>query len=74
MNNLFFAPMIPGNEDILISGNVDVHEDGPSLDPESEHLSCFIGGLFALGTEHGAEQLDSPVGRLCNRDCELLNR
>lgn len=49
MNNLFFAPMIPGNEDILISGNVDVHEDGPSLDPESEHLSCFIGGLFALG-------------------------
>ncbi|EFQ90132.1 hypothetical protein PTT_13361 [Pyrenophora teres f. teres 0-1] len=49
MKNLFFAPMIPGNEDILISGNVDVHEDGPSLDPESEHLSCFIGGLFALG-------------------------
>ncbi|KAI4707806.1 hypothetical protein J4E89_007435 [Alternaria sp. Ai002NY15] len=49
MNNLFFAPMIPGKEDILISGNLDVHADGPSLDPESEHLSCFIGGLFALG-------------------------
>ncbi|KAH7385646.1 glycoside hydrolase [Pyrenochaeta sp. MPI-SDFR-AT-0127] len=48
MNELFFAPMIPGKEDILISGNVDVLADGPSLDPESEHLSCFIGGLFAL--------------------------
>ncbi|EMD61642.1 glycoside hydrolase family 47 protein [Bipolaris sorokiniana ND90Pr] len=49
MSNLFFAPMIPGHEEILISGNVDVLEDGPRLDPESEHLSCFIGGLYALG-------------------------
>lgn len=49
MKNLFFKPMIPGKEDILISGNCDVLEDGPRLDPESEHLSCFIGGLYALG-------------------------
>ncbi|KAF1996825.1 glycoside hydrolase family 47 protein [Amniculicola lignicola CBS 123094] len=49
MTNLFFRPMIPGNEDILISGNVDVLDNTPTLDPESEHLSCFIGGLFALG-------------------------
>jgi mannosyl-oligosaccharide alpha-1,2-mannosidase len=48
MKNLFFRPMVPGNEDILISGNCDVLEDGPSLDPESEHLTCFIGGLYAL--------------------------
>jgi mannosyl-oligosaccharide alpha-1,2-mannosidase len=56
MNNLFFAPMIPSGEEILISGNLDIHAEGPSLDPESEHLSCFIGGLFALG------------GRLFNND------
>ncbi|KAF1829312.1 seven-hairpin glycosidase [Decorospora gaudefroyi] len=49
MENLFFAPMIPGDEDILISGNIKILADGPSLQPESEHLSCFIGGLFALG-------------------------
>ncbi|KAH8727553.1 glycoside hydrolase [Phaeosphaeriaceae sp. PMI808] len=49
IQNLFFRPMIPGNEDILISGNCDVLADGPRLDPESEHLSCFIGGLYALG-------------------------
>ncbi|KAF2638040.1 seven-hairpin glycosidase [Massarina eburnea CBS 473.64] len=49
MSNLFFHPMIPGDEDILISGNVDVLGTGPSLDPESEHLSCYIGGLYALG-------------------------
>jgi mannosyl-oligosaccharide alpha-1,2-mannosidase len=49
MKSLFFRPMIPGGEDILISGNCDVLDNGPRLDPESEHLSCFIGGLFALG-------------------------
>ena len=48
-DSLFFRPMIPDNEDILISGNCDVLQDGPRLDPESEHLSCFIGGLYALG-------------------------
>ncbi|KAF2018773.1 glycoside hydrolase family 47 protein [Aaosphaeria arxii CBS 175.79] len=47
--HLFFRPMVPNNEDILISGNCDVLDSGPRLDPESEHLSCFIGGLFALG-------------------------
>jgi mannosyl-oligosaccharide alpha-1,2-mannosidase len=59
-DNLFFRPMIPGNEDILISGNCDVLQEGPRLDPESEHLSCFIGGLYALG------------GRLFSND-EYLN-
>jgi mannosyl-oligosaccharide alpha-1,2-mannosidase len=49
MDQLFFRPMTPGNEDILISGNCDVLDEGPRLDPESEHLSCFIGGLYALG-------------------------
>jgi mannosyl-oligosaccharide alpha-1,2-mannosidase len=49
MKNLFFHPMIPGDEDVLISGNCDVLVEGPHLDPESEHLSCFIGGLYALG-------------------------
>lgn len=48
IENLFFRPMIPTEDDILISGNCDVLEDGPHLDPESEHLSCFIGGLYAL--------------------------
>lgn len=47
--HLFFRPMLPDGEDILISGNVNAHEgQEPSLDPESEHLTCFIGGTFAL--------------------------
>ncbi|KAF6810092.1 glycosyl hydrolase family 47 protein [Colletotrichum sojae] len=47
--SLFFRPMLPGGEDILISGNVNVDIEGKQhLDPESEHLACFIGGVYAL--------------------------
>lgn len=47
--HMFFRPMLPNEEDILISGNVEVQYDGTSkLDPESEHLACFIGGSVAL--------------------------
>ena len=69
MKNLFFAPMLPEKKDILISGHVDVLEDGPSLDPESEHLSCFIGGLYALGGRlfSNTEYLD--IGAKLARGC-----
>jgi len=47
--HFFFRPMVPDGEDILISGNVNAYDgQGPFLDPESEHLTCFIGGTFAL--------------------------
>ena len=56
--HLLFRPMLPAGEDILIAGNVNVDgDDGrPSLDPESEHLACFTGGMYAL------------AGRLLGRD------
>jgi len=45
-----FRPMVPGEDDILISGQVNVDESGTALlDPESEHLACFLGGVYALG-------------------------
>tara|TARA_R110002003_G_scaffold106_18_gene8875 strand:- start:12944 stop:14602 length:1659 start_codon:yes stop_codon:yes gene_type:complete len=69
MKSLFFRPMVPGDDDILISGNCDVLADGPRLDPESEHLSCFIGGLYALGGRlfDNDEYLD--VGAKLARGC-----
>ncbi|KAH7080492.1 glycoside hydrolase [Paraphoma chrysanthemicola] len=69
IKHLFFRPMIPGDDDILFSGNCDVLADGPRLDPESEHLSCFIGGLYALGGRlfKNDEYLD--VGAKLARGC-----
>ncbi|KAL0944752.1 glycoside hydrolase family 47 protein [Colletotrichum truncatum] len=55
--SLFFRPMLPGEEEILISGNTNVNINGEKvLDPESEHLACFIGGIYAL------------AGRLLNKE------
>ncbi|OLN87495.1 Mannosyl-oligosaccharide 1,2-alpha-mannosidase MNS1-like protein 2 [Colletotrichum chlorophyti] len=64
--SLFFRPMLPGEEDVLISGNVDIDSDGyKKLDPESEHLSCFIGGIYALaGRLLGKEEWVTVGARL----------
>ncbi|KOS22523.1 Endoplasmic reticulum mannosyl-oligosaccharide 1 [Escovopsis weberi] len=51
-----FRPMTPTNEDILVSGSVDmrVRDFGKAsleLDPQGQHLVCFLGGHFALGSK-----------------------
>ncbi len=49
-DNLLFRPMTPDNADILFAGTVSVGNDAIArLDPESEHLACFAGGMFGLG-------------------------
>ncbi|OTA79565.1 glycoside hydrolase family 47 protein [Hypoxylon sp. CO27-5] len=47
---LFFRPMVPGNEDILMPSSGWVADNGDVyLDEETEHLGCFLGGTYALG-------------------------
>ena len=59
--HMFFRPMLPGGEDIPVSGFVNVHEDGEAvLGPEIEHLACYIGGAVALG------------GRLLRRTADVV--
>ncbi|SPQ24982.1 1e0c92f0-18f9-4063-9942-e8fc95ac141f [Thermothielavioides terrestris] len=68
--HLFFRPMVPDNDDILISGNVNVDADGaPRLDPETEHLTCFIGGTFALAGRLLRSEEDVEVGARLTRGC-----
>ena len=49
IQHVLFRPMLPGKEDFLFAGTTFVHEDGIHLVPEMQHLTCFIGGMFALG-------------------------
>ena len=49
--HLFFKPMTPDNADILISGNVRVVKNSIELDPQAQHLACFVGGMVALGAQ-----------------------
>ncbi|KAG5985768.1 hypothetical protein E4U54_005805, partial [Claviceps lovelessii] len=68
--HLLFRPMVPGEEDILIAGNVDVGYDGKTpLDPESSHLACFIGGTMALGGRLLGQSDDVEIGAKLAQGC-----
>ncbi|KAI5864887.1 glycoside hydrolase family 47 protein [Durotheca rogersii] len=50
IENLLFRPMTPNQDDVLFSGSVYVTPStGPYLTAESQHLTCFAGGMFGLG-------------------------
>ncbi|KAH7169969.1 endoplasmic reticulum mannosyl-oligosaccharide 1,2-alpha-mannosidase [Dactylonectria macrodidyma] len=71
--HLFFRPMLPGEQDILISGNVKVDDAGTkSFDPESEHLTCFIGGTMALAGRIFASPSDVHTGTKLARGCAYV--
>ncbi|KAF2850487.1 glycoside hydrolase family 47 protein [Plenodomus tracheiphilus IPT5] len=49
--HLLFRPMVPDThhgEDLLVCGDASAAFDGPSLIPQGQHLTCFVGGMFAL--------------------------
>ncbi|KAK2608480.1 hypothetical protein QQS21_002942 [Conoideocrella luteorostrata] len=73
--HMFYRPMVPGEEDILMSGNVDVDDDGNSpLDPESEHLVCFIGGTMALGGRLMGQPEHVETGEKLAKGCAYAYR
>ncbi|KAG6009049.1 hypothetical protein E4U21_003380 [Claviceps maximensis] len=68
--HLLFRPMVPGEQDILIAGNVDVNSDGDALlDPESSHLACFIGGTIALAGRLLGQPEHVDVGAKLAKGC-----
>ena len=53
---LLFRPMLPDGRDILLSGMVHTsgdleNPDNIALKPEGTHLTCFVGGMFAIGAK-----------------------
>lgn len=49
INHLLYRPNTPENLDMLASGAIRVDGGTANFDPELTHLSCFAGGMFALG-------------------------
>ncbi|GAP85422.1 putative glycoside hydrolase family 47 protein [Rosellinia necatrix] len=49
IENILFRPKLPDQADILFPGDVWVSNEEPTLTAESQHLSCFVGGMFGLG-------------------------
>ena len=62
---LFFRPMVPNNDDILISGNIHFKDDLDLIQRESQgqHLGCFTGGMVALGAKTFDRKEDITLAR-----------
>ncbi|KAF7535513.1 hypothetical protein G7Z17_g13196 [Cylindrodendrum hubeiense] len=48
IRNLLFRPMLADKADVLFAGDIHFNENVEFV-TESQHLSCFVGGMFALG-------------------------
>ncbi|OTA98701.1 glycoside hydrolase family 47 protein [Hypoxylon sp. CI-4A] len=70
IDNLLFRPMTPDQDDILFSGNVYVSSDtGPHLTAEGQHLACFVGGMFGLGSKLFNIPEHLEIGEKITRGC-----
>jgi mannosyl-oligosaccharide alpha-1,2-mannosidase len=51
-DHLFFQPLNPNNDQLLIPGTIKRHSAADvELIPQGQHLSCFAGGMVALGAK-----------------------
>ncbi|KAF8242176.1 seven-hairpin glycosidase [Wilcoxina mikolae CBS 423.85] len=68
---LTFRPNVPGNPDILLAGNVYVSRAGSKrrFEPESSHLACFAGGMFAMGGRVLDRAQDLEIGDKLTAGC-----
>ncbi|KAL2153523.1 hypothetical protein VTH82DRAFT_4678 [Thermothelomyces myriococcoides] len=49
MKHNLFRPMTPTNEDILVAGIAHARKRGGiELEPQAQHLACYLGGTMAL--------------------------
>lgn len=74
--HLLFRPMVKDNADILfsakakVSTNVNVSpSDRIQLEYEVTHLTCFLGGMFAMGGKIFGSEEDLNVGRRLTDGC-----
>jgi mannosyl-oligosaccharide alpha-1,2-mannosidase len=68
--HLFFRPRTPSNSDILVSGWITVEDNKkPVLTPRNEHLTCFVGGMLALGGQALGNASHTELGRKLTDGC-----
>ena len=68
--HLIFKPMTFEGNDIRIAGQVAVDHDGHvTLDPQAQHLTCFIGGMVALASRAFSEPGKMDLARKLTDGC-----
>lgn len=62
--HLFFRPLNPNDQEILVAGDARLSSAGTvKLEPDTQHLSCFAGGMLALGSKLFNRTEDMEVAR-----------
>ncbi|KAI0490919.1 family 47 glycosyl hydrolase [Xylaria cf. heliscus] len=70
VEHVLFRPKLPDQADILVPGNVWVRDDGKiDLQPEAQHLACFVGGMFGLGGKLFNIPEHIEIGEKVTRGC-----
>ena len=66
-SHLFYRPMTPEKHDILFAGSVEVGSSAGTpdieLNPEVQHLTCFVGGMVALAAKAFNKPHDLQLAR-----------
>ena len=65
---LLFRPMTPDQADVLFTGDVKIDKTA-TLNPQSQHLTCFVGGMFALGGQIFGIDEHVSIGERLARGC-----
>ncbi|KAI0104858.1 family 47 glycosyl hydrolase [Nemania sp. FL0031] len=70
ITHVLFRPKLPDHADVLVPGNVWVRDSGRiDLQPEAQHLACFVGGMFGLGGKLFNIPEHVQIGEKVTRGC-----
>lgn len=72
--HFLFRPMLPNQEDVLLPGNINMADGEPVLDPETEHLACFVGGMWGLAGRLFEQPADVDRGAKLTNGCVFAYR
>jgi mannosyl-oligosaccharide alpha-1,2-mannosidase len=64
-----FRPSTPDDSDLLTSGAVRVEGSSILVDPILQHLSCYTGGMYALGSKLFGKEDHYKIGRKLTDTC-----
>lgn len=68
--HLFFRPLTPERQHVLVAGDARLSSAGSvKLEPDAQHLSCFAGGMVALGSRIFNRTEDMDVARKLVEGC-----
>lgn len=70
--HMLFRPMLPDSQagnDLLFSGEVTILGEDIKLEADMQHLTCFIGGMFALGGRLMPDQHHVELGAKLTEGC-----